>query len=159
MNWSAHVNLIPRWRGDLFFVSDKDMNGEILVPRVPRNYLTENGHEDNSTPRVCFTPSVEQCLMSLGRNLYGEVLFVHKIPKTEQFNVWKPDVVAVPDSIITDELWVRGNVRIMKVGAIRVTGHPDDMAANYTCGPDIATLYRWEYVWLTPTRTPPHTQE
>ena len=58
INTSATESYMSRFKEDtLFFVSSSpDMDGKILSPRIPKNFFTENGYEDNKTPRVCFSP-------------------------------------------------------------------------------------------------------
>lgn len=37
-----------------------------MTPTIPINGLTENGHEDNKTPRLCFSDSLIGCLAAQG---------------------------------------------------------------------------------------------
>ena len=53
---------------DLFFLSQTNMDGKTLTPRIPKNFFTENGFEDNKTKRVCFATSIDACLMGLSMN-------------------------------------------------------------------------------------------
>ena len=45
-----------------------------LKPRVPDNFFTKNGYEDNNTNRVSFAPSIDKCLAGLSQNLDGKNL-------------------------------------------------------------------------------------
>ena len=47
----------------LFHLSEKPLP-KIIYPRVPDNFLTQEGIEDNTIPRVCFSPSIVHCLMA-----------------------------------------------------------------------------------------------
>lgn len=49
-----------------------------MTPTIPVNGLTENGHEDNKTPRLCFSDSLIGCLAAQGtlRFNYSYVVYV-----------------------------------------------------------------------------------
>ena len=49
-----------------------------MTPTIPINGLTENGYEDNKTPRLCFSDSVIGCLAAQGtlRFNYSYVVYV-----------------------------------------------------------------------------------
>ena len=89
----------------LYFLSDKNMDGKILSPRVPSNFFTKNGYEDDKTPRVSLSTSIHGCLMGISNNLQDKEFYVHKVinnPKTK-----KPNIEEVPDS-----KWMIGTINI-----------------------------------------------
>lgn len=43
---------------EVFFISTADLDRQTLIPRVPKNFLTEQGYEDNTTKRVCLSTSI-----------------------------------------------------------------------------------------------------
>lgn len=49
-----------------------------MTPTIPINSLTENGHEDNKTPRLCFSDSLIGCLAAQGTSCfnYSYVVYV-----------------------------------------------------------------------------------
>lgn len=129
----------------LYFVSKISMDDEMLKPRIPDNYLTRNGYEDNKTPRVCFSETIEGCLSGLSQNIDGWELYVH-VPDGE-YEVIKPTIKQVPDVNITKELWICSNVDIKCIGKIKVkdNGKP---GIKYKYGNNEAELYTWDYEWL-----------
>lgn len=87
----------------VYFVSKNYLgNRVILEPKVPLNYLTENGFEDNITPRVCASTSIDGCLTGLSMNLDNTKLFVYR---TEEVNFITPNNTQVPDVELTGEIW------------------------------------------------------
>ena len=129
----------------LYFVSKVNMNNELLKPRIPDNYLTRNGYEDNKTSRVCFSETIEGCLSGLSQNINGWELYVH-VPDGE-YKVIKPTIKQVPDVNITKERWICSNVTIKCIGKIKVkdNGKP---GIKYKYGNNEAELYTWDYEWL-----------
>ena len=51
----------------LYFISIEEINDNILFPRIPDNYFTQNGYEDNIHKRICFCKTIEKCLMALSK--------------------------------------------------------------------------------------------
>ena len=133
----------------LFFVSSTNMDGVILNPIVPDNFLTKNGYEDNTTCRVCCSTSINGCLTAMSMNLKGKTLCVHEIVMDNIKQV-KPSVYQVPDCNITNEVWITNSVKLKYIGDIKVEdAHEEGMKYKY--GPDNeyeAELYRWNWKWI-----------
>ena len=49
----------------LYHISEEDLNGQILQPRIPDNFLTKQGYEENKTPRISLCKSVNGCLTAI----------------------------------------------------------------------------------------------
>lgn len=130
----------------LYFVSGSNRNNTTLVPRIPDNYMTKNGYEDSTTPRVCFSESIDGCLMGLSKNLDGEELYVH-IPIGE-YKVINPTTKQVPDVDLTKERWICEPVKIQCIGKILVkdNGKPG-MKYKYGNGKE-AELFSWDWKWI-----------
>ena len=61
---------------ELYFISQDDLDGQTLEPRVPDNFFTKKGFEDSKTPRVCFAPTIDQCLMAISQKCDGIEFYV-----------------------------------------------------------------------------------
>ena len=59
----------PTTRKEVFFISTEGLDGQTLIPRVPKNFLTERGYEDNVTKRVCLSTSIMGCLAAMSANI------------------------------------------------------------------------------------------
>lgn len=137
---------------NLFFISkDGDYDETIVQPRIPDNYMTQNGFEDNKTPRVCFSTSIDGCLMGLGQNITNKEFYVyHPVGKHK---VITPTEEQVPDVKITKERWICEPVELTCIGkikAIDVNGPKDD-GIPYRYGKNKeheARLYSWGYKWI-----------
>lgn len=136
----------------LYFLSPINMDGCQLAPKIPNNYFTQNGYEDNETPRICFAPSIDKCLIALSRNCTGEELYVH-IPRlrnnTLKRIIHKPTIDQVPDSGITGEIWVTNKIPVMCIGKIKVTGDDGKRGHKFKYGNNKeAELYGWKWEWI-----------
>ena len=130
---------------ELYFVSRISMDDEVLRPRIPDNCFTKSGYEDSHTPRICFAPSIDQCLMALSQNLEGMELYVH-VPKDVQKVVY-PTKNKVPDCEITGEVWVTKPVTLQCIGKIKVEKSFGD-GVDFSYGKNTASLYKWKWKWL-----------
>lgn len=134
----------------LFFISDTNMDNHTLNPRIPNNYLTKNGYEDNTICRVCVAPSIKSSLIALSKNLKDVELYVHIVDNISQAKQCKPSVNLVPDSIITNEVWITNSVKLKCVGKIKVLDAYGD-GLKYKYGEKNqyeAELYSWKYKWI-----------
>lgn len=127
-----------------YHVSDKN-NLKTLSPRVPSNYLVENGFENSTDRRVCMSTSISGALAGMSCNLKDKILYVHTpddytgvIKKTEDLK----EVVA--DSQLTDEVWFMSDVKLTLLYKIKVNGAL--YSSMYTFGNnEQATLWFWDY--------------
>ena len=63
-----------------YHVSKQDLDGVILNPRIPTNsWFIDNGYEDDKTPRICVTKSIDNCLTAIGDDIKDMVLNVYII--------------------------------------------------------------------------------
>lgn len=130
----------------LYHISETDLSGKTLKPRIPSNFMTKNGYEDGKTPRVSFSKSIDGCLMGLGGNIQNKKFYVYKATgKYKTKNITNRDV---PDQSLTDEVWVTSNVELTELGRI-VTTNAVDTPYEFTYGKDIkADLYKWNWKWV-----------
>ena len=130
----------PTTRKEVFFISTQDLDGQTLIPRVPKNFLTERGYEDNTTKRVCLSTSIMGCLAAMSRNIENEIFNVYKVTA----NVYKPTTDEVPDCEITDEVWSLEPVKLNYQYSIKV-GKAEDKEYKYKTRDFEATMYKWSY--------------
>ena len=131
----------------LYFLSQDNMNNKTLSPRVPSNFLTKNGYEDDKTPRVCFSTSVGKCLIALSINCKDKEFYVHS--PIGDYEVYTPSTKEVPDKNITGEVWIKKPVKIACIGKIKVTGDDGKPGMRYAYGNgNTAELYGWNYEWI-----------
>lgn len=114
---------------------DKHVDGQIWKPRVP-DYLDpynpeDTGFEDNTTPRICFSTSIEGCLNGITVNLQRQspdtfdkmYVYVPEKPWKEYKHKTNKQLVKdklVYDANVTREVWIMEPVRMKLYGVIRV---------------------------------------
>lgn len=131
---------------NLFHISSVKLANTTLEPRIPDNFLVRNGYEDNTTERISVCKSIDDCLTAMSRNIKNKDFYVYKLKNT---NIKKktPSVKEVPDSSITNEVWLLEPSEFELVGKIRVTGTKGD-GLPYTYGDNTAELYRWKWSYV-----------
>ena len=136
----------------LYFISKERLDeAEVIHPHIPDNYMTQHGYEDNKTPRVCFSTSIDGCLMGLGKNVSNQVFYVYQ--PVGKYKVITPTIDQVPDVKITKERWICEPVKLIRVGKIRAIDEngPHDDGIPYVYGKNgehEARLYHWGWKWI-----------
>lgn len=130
----------------LYHISNRQ-NIKTINPSIPNNFMTKNNYEENKTKRVCFAPSIDQCLMGLSRNCEGEEFYVY-IP-VKHYKTYSPNIKDVPDSGITGEIWIKEPVDVICIGKIKVLDTNKTPGKLYTYGNgQTAELYAFDYKWI-----------
>jgi calcineurin-like phosphoesterase family protein/uncharacterized C2H2 Zn-finger protein len=130
---------------EIYHLSESDLDGKTLQPRIPSNYMTKNGFEESKTARVSFAKDIDGCLRGMSMNLEGKELYVH-VPESHVStkSITNHDV---PDASLTGEVWVTEPVTLKNIGKIKI-GRAKDKALPYTFGGNnSAELYDWNWVW------------
>lgn len=138
---------LTNYKGPMYFISTSNMDDKTLEPRVVDNYFTRNGYEDNTTKRVSFAPSVNQCLMGLSQDVSNKDFYVYEPSDRSNLDIYKPNPKAVPDSSVTGELWVTTPVKLKRVGKIYCTGDDGKEGKKFNYGTHTAELYGWNFEW------------
>lgn len=123
-----------------------DLDKRKLNPRIPNNFLVNNGYEDSKTPRVCFSTSIDGCLRALSQNLKDVELYVYR--PIGKYTITTPSVAKVPDVNITQERWITKSIEIEKIGKIKVIKDSGDPGHKYKYGKHEAELYDWDWEWV-----------
>ena len=134
----------------LYFVSESsDWDDGRMMPRIPDNFMTRNGYEDNTTPRVCFSTSIDGCLRALSMNLSGKEFYVYTPDPDGIYDVITPTVKQVPDVKLTHERWITTPVDTVLIGKIKVIKDAGGPPLEYKYGDKTASLYDWEWKWIS----------
>ena len=88
--------------------------------------------------------SIDGCLMGLSQNLKDKNLYVYQ--PVGQYAIHKPTISEVPDSKLTNEIWVLTPVSIICLGEIKVSDAGDGYTYKY--GDKEAELYEWNWKWI-----------
>ena len=132
---------------ELYFISDKDFDNKILKPRVPNHLSNRRGEEENKTGRICFAPTIKECLRAIPQEgiKNGKEFYVH-IPKGK-YTVYRPSTKEVADSVVTNEHWICEPVKLECIGKIKLTDKYDSGEIFSYKGEDF-TVYDWNYKWI-----------
>lgn len=152
MKFRKFINIITESRSDgtssyfpsgkYYHLSLKKITG-VLRPRIPDNFLVKSGYEDSTTKRVSASTSIDGCLRAMSMDLEGKTLYVYEL--STKGRVKKPSVEEVPDSKLTDEIWILDEAETKLVGSIFVI-KAKSKPLPYLYGDGLkAELYDW--VW------------
>jgi hypothetical protein len=148
--WGAKPNLKEEVTkvSKFYHLSEEDLDGQVFSPQIPKNFMTEQGYEDTTIKRVRFAETIDGALLGLSQNLKGKVLFVHE-PETYDLKVMTNEEIVennyVPDAELSKELWVLEDVKLKKVGKIKVLEAKEE-PVNFTYGDNIkGETYYWNY--------------
>ncbi len=146
---------------------EKHADGQVWKPRVP-DYLDpynpeETGFEDNTTPRICFSTSIEGALNGITVNLPRQnpdqfdklYVYIPEKPWKQYKHKTNKELVndkLVYDANVTREVWIMEPVRMKLYGVIRV-----DQVSNVKRKPVVPTskgekgdrnyfTYKWHWV-------------
>lgn len=133
-----------------YHVSEQNIHNKILYPRVPDNYMTNIGAEENETPRVCFAETIDGALAALGQNIEGKKFYVYTADITNQRFLTNLTIVQknyVPDARHTKEMWVLDPVRIKLDCMIKVGEADRPLPYKYKEGSKEykTELWSWKY--------------
>ena len=130
----------------IFHLSQKDLDGSTLYPRIPDNYMTQNGFEDCKTKRISFSKSIDGALIGISANLKNKEFFVYQ-PIKENVKIQNITNKEVPDALLTGEIWVIEPIKIKKICKIRII-EALEPPLKYTYGNHIAETYAWKWVLI-----------
>lgn len=113
----------------------------IASPKIPKNYMTLKGYEDNHTKRVCLCKTVDDCLTALSNDLEDTVFYVYT---ADIENVYYPTIDELPDVELTGELWGFNDLKMKYVKTIKVSNkHIKD--GFYCVNGEKKISYIWDY--------------
>ena len=109
-----------KYNNKLYFISIDKINNNILYPRIPNNYFTKNAYEDNKQERICLCKNINKCLMALSKNCKDLTFNVYEVDDINKYQVYRPSIEEVPDSIITEELWIITPVKLKYIKPFKI---------------------------------------
>lgn len=131
----------------LYHISEKNQDGNTFEPRVPVNFMTNAEYEDSTTPRVCFSTSIDGCLIGTMYKTEDRTLYVHEPASYAKLKTHVVSKDEVPETDISNEVWVLNPVKLKCVGKITVSD-PVGTPMLYTYGDNIGEAYKWEWEFV-----------
>lgn len=130
----------------LFHLSPYNLDGILVTPWIPNNFMTRNGFEDNKTKRIPVSLSIRGAIRALPLKRPGMHLWVNCTDVVPE-NVYCPTEDEVPDVGITEERWILTPSRFDAREEIILTGDSGFDGLQYHYGDGmIAELYGWDWV-------------
>jgi len=129
----------------MYHLSQNELHKEILKPRIPDNNFTRKGYENNTIPRICFSNSIQNCLMALSIGLYNKTFYVYE-PSNNIKIIDNKEIVEkqyVPDAFVTKEIWGIEETELIAVAKIKV--FQPTIYHEFKCKNVIDRAYEWEY--------------
>lgn len=116
--------------GDLFHVSYKNEGKKIrFSPRIPDTEETA-GEEDEITPRVSLSHTIEGCLSSMAPPVDTDIYYVYKL--VNEPKLYKPTKEQVPDVERTGEIWALTEAELVLIHKIRFTEPLGGLDTDYS---------------------------
>ena len=138
--------IILKKKENLYLASlHPDLSNGFLEPEIPRTVLANHKSFDYRTPRICFYPSIDMALSSLGRDLSGRKVYIYSPLYVNQDSVYHPSILESPGVQKTGETWVLEKIRVKLVKTVL----PDDIYEKqfYVVGPGskvTLNIWNWE---------------
>ena len=136
----------------LFHLSNKNLDNQIIEPRIPNNFMTKLGYEDNPIPRISFAPSIQNCILGIGFNKIKEGNKIYYVLEPADYKsikiIYNKELVEknlTPDAQITKEVWVTNDCLLKYSGTIRITTPTKKHETVYFRGKEITKQYYWNY--------------
>lgn len=126
----------------LYYLSEQPIG--ILVPRI-----SKNNYEDQTVPRICFSTSIQGCLIGIneGKDITGKIFKVYSIT-TDEYYV--PKLSEVADQHVTGEVWIQFACEPEFLYDIKVTGKSSEKAEEING--ELVMVPTWNYTLKEDTR-------
>ena len=130
---------------NIYHLSESNLDNEILYPRIPDNFMTRHGYEENATKRISFSTSIDGALTGISNNLDNKEFYIHEPFSYDNLALKEISNKQVPDQSLTDEIWVLNPVKLKLVGKLKVTNSKSEVY-QYKYGEFTAETYKWNYI-------------
>jgi len=136
----------------LFHLSNKNLDNQIIEPRIPNNFMVKLGYEDNAIPKISFAPSVQNCILGIGFNKIKEGSKIYYVLEPSDYTKIKiisnkelVEKSLTPDAKITKEVWVTNHCLLKCTSKIKITNTTNKYETVYFNGKEITKQYYWNY--------------
>lgn len=123
-----------------------DLEKEILMPKVPDNFLTRGKHEDWQVKRTCLYESIDDALSSfLGQELEGSLVYIYEPAGLISENLIKPGIMSVPYSLVLPEWWYCKPLRVRLTHVVQVFKKKRTVVYHYGQRQTSAKIFKWNW--------------
>lgn len=135
-----------------YHLSQLNLDQTELIPKIPQNFMTKNGYEDSTIPRICVAPSLDHCILGIGYTRIKEGnkrYYVHEpISYKNITSISNDEIISrklTPDAEITKEHWILTPHKFKCIGYIDIVRQKDEYISVYVNDKEITKHYFWEY--------------
>lgn len=123
-----------------------DLEKEILLPKVPDNFLTRGKFEDWQIKRICLYENIDDALSGLLQQKLGDNLVYIYEPVACKFeNLIKPGITAVPYILALPEWWYCNSLRVRLTHVIQVDKEKEPLKFRYGPRQKEEKILRWAW--------------
>lgn len=123
-----------------------DLEKEILLPKVPDNFLTRGKFEDWQIKRICLYENIDDALSGLLQQRLGDNLVYIYEPVACKFeNLIKPGITAVPYILALPEWWYCNSLRVRLTHVIQVDKEKEPLKFRYGPRQKEEKILRWAW--------------
>ncbi len=136
-------------------LSQTNLDGITLYPKIPENFFTKLGYEDSTIPRISVAPTIDNCILGVGFNRIKEgsrKFYVHEPQSYNSIEIINNDELIqkklTPDASVTKEVWIISPCRFKCIGHIEIGEPKDNYEIVYFDNKEIAKQYYWNYRYI-----------
>ena len=123
-----------------------DLEKEILLPKVPDNFLSRGKHGDWQIKRICLYDSIDDALSGLlQQKLDGKLVYIYEPVACKYENLIKPGITSVPYSLVLPEWWYCNSLRVRLTHVIQVGKELTPLEFRYGPRQTKSKILRWSW--------------
>lgn len=133
-------------------LSETNLNGVTITPKIPNNFMTKLGYEDSTIPRISVAPTIDNCILGIGYNRIKDGnrrFYVHEPQDYSSIKVISNDEIIhenfTPDASITKESWITSECKFKCIGYIDITEPKKEYESVFYNNKEITKQYYWDY--------------
>ena len=123
-----------------------DLEKEILMPKVPDNFLSRGKFMDWQIKRICLYETVDDALSGLlQQKLEGNLVYIYEPVACKFENLIKPGITAVPYILALPEWWYCNSLRVRLTRVIQVDKEKSPLKFRYGPRQREEKILRWAW--------------
>jgi len=136
-------------------LSQTNLDGTVLVPKIPDNFMTNLGYEDSTIPRISVAPTIDNCILGIGYNRIkdgSKKYYVHEPNDYSSIEVISNKEIIknnlTPDARITKESWITSKCKFKCIGYIEIGNPKENYEQVFFNHKEITKQYYWNYKFI-----------
>ena len=123
-----------------------DLDRDIILPKIPDNFLTRGRFAEYKIKRNCLYTTIDDALSSfLGQDLEGSVVYIYEPVGIKPDNLIEADITKIPYALSLLELWYCNSMRVRLTHIIKVGKKKKTIEYHYGSRQTVAKIYKWHW--------------